>query len=109
MSVDKFGRSHNQKLKKDRKSLLSPFTATFSLTASGDYDFLNRRLTNVSKPSGNNDAINKLYFDKNLNETKKEIENVFQKLENTFLHAFNDLTRRILILEEKKNKEIKNE
>lgn len=62
MSVDKFGRQSNSRLRTAGQR--GPPGVGFNVTESGDYDIDKKRLTNVAAPLHDTDATNRVYVEK---------------------------------------------
>lgn len=67
-AIDKFGRGHHHTPQPKMNKLQIPYTQ------SGDYNFENKKLANISDPIDAGDAVNKKYIDGCIDSTIKQIQ-----------------------------------
>lgn len=92
--IDKFGRGHhiNAPVTSDKK-LQIPYTQN------GDYNFENKKLTNVSDPVSDVDAVNKKYVDENLKLAADNVQRQYVAKQASFKNMLDqerNLTNKIL-------------
>lgn len=87
MSVDKFGRSNT----------LQDLHG-FHLTANGDYDLKNKRITNLNSPQHDNDAINKLYLESALKTYEVKSDITLEKQIKEISESLEEISKVILKL-----------
>jgi hypothetical protein len=75
MNVDKFGHHVHKRLRLSEHILIDT-DSTLQKSETGDYDLKSSKLKGLQFPNDEDEAVNKAYVDKSVQELKNEIKNI---------------------------------